>query len=1145
MLRVVRGNQAEPLARRLGEELATRPPADPFAAETVAVPSRGMERWLTHQLSGVLGATDGEGGVCANVDFAFPGVVLRRLLAAGCPLVDGTDPWEPERLTWTVLDVLPDLLDGEAFAPLRYHLHDVDGPVARRRWPLARRLAELFDRYALYRPELLAAWTAGDGDDDLPAAQRWQPQLWRALRAHLDEPDPSERFATAVVRFERGDVDASGLGERLAVFGVGQLPPAQLGLLEAAAGQLDVTVYLLSLSRALADERDAHLANPLLASLGDVATGFARQLAPTLAEAAVEDHSVDPRHGQGTALAVVQSDVLAGWGRGTSPSSDAAPVTRDPDDRSVQIHGCHGPTRQVEVLRDALLALLDDDPTLEPRDIAVLTPDIEAYAPLITAVFDEATRQDPGEATIHGDGDGRGDHPDAPPHLPVNLADRGLRTTNPVATALANVLDLVDSRAEATRVLDLLDSQPVRERFGLAADDLVTIRSWVADAGIRWGIDATHRAECGHPYDAAHTWRFGLDRLQLGVAMADDGERRVGDVVPFDDMEGDDVDRLDRLTAFCDTLFACLRELRAPRPVAEWGATLHRALDALVAHPDGADAWTRQVRETIDELVDTSRDTAGEPSPVELTLDELRTALGGRLERTPTKASYRTGAVTVSGLVPLRAVPHRVVCLLGMDDEAVPQHGAAHSFDLLGLDPRPGDPDPREEHRQLILDAAMSARDALVVTYTGRDLRTNEERQPAVPVAELRDVVADSAVPAGGGDPLDGVIHHHPLQAFDPANFDAAAPTSHDGRLLSGARQLLGEPEAPAAFVDEAVPADPVETVHLDDLVRFFRDPAAYFLIHRLGVRLDEDLETLEDRDPVNLSGLDRWAVGDALLRRRLQGREVDAWRETALRRGRVPAGAFGRYELTELERTVDDILAECEEEFTGQARELAVDVTVPVDGDGGSRRCRVIGTVEGMVGDTVLNVSFSKPRPHARLRQWLELLAVTACGACPRADALLACRDPKKPKEGASVRLRSLADVLDRRADEVAGGLVGAGEAEEDAAPGVETARRWLGELVGLYERGQREPLPLPPETAYAYAFRLSKGQGETEARKRARGSWEPREPEDRHGGPNDLERPANALVFGHLDDVDELLATDFPDMARAVWLPLLAQED
>jgi exodeoxyribonuclease V gamma subunit len=353
--------------------------------------------------------------------------------------------------------------------------------------------------------------------------------------------------------------------------------------------------------------------------------------------------------------------------------------------------------------------------------VIVMCPDIETFAPLIQATFGAGEAVDEDELEPLSD-------ELRPTDLRVRLADRSLRQTNPVLGVVAQLLDLASRRLTASDVLDLADREPVRRRFRLEDEDLARIRDWVADSGIRWGFDAEHRAPYKLQDMAAGTWRAGLDRVLVGVTMTEEGHRLFEGVLPVDDVESLAIDLAGRMAEMVDRLQEAIDAFAAPKPVGEWVQALATAADALTATSQ-RDAWQRaQLERILGDVVSEAADAR-----VELTLLEVRALLAERLQGRPTRANFRTGHLTICTLVPMRSVPHRVVCLLGLDDGEFPRKSVRDGDDLVLRDPHVGDRDSRTEDRQMLLDALMAATDRLIVTYTGKDERTNTPRPPAVP----------------------------------------------------------------------------------------------------------------------------------------------------------------------------------------------------------------------------------------------------------------------------------------------------------------------------------------------------------------------------------------------------------------------------
>src|SRR6478735_1002227 len=684
-LRLHRAPRADQLAEALGTLLAT-PPDDPFAQELVLVPARGVERWLSQRLSHRLGRGDTDDGVCAGVEFRSP-----RSLVAELTGTVHDDPWAPDALAWPLLEVIDESLDEPWSRTLARHLGHFDtGDEAEfrrgRRYSVARRLAGLFASYAVQRPQLLVDWLGGHATDgcggDLDDDLAWQPPLWRALADRVDAPPPHVRQAEAVARLRQGVTD---LPPRLSLFGHTRMPVTEIELLAALAHAHDVHVWLPHPSdvlwRALADESglvprrsdQSHrrVDHPLLATLGrDV-----RELQRSLAVTGAVDHHHDGPPAPDTLLGWLQSDLAANEVR---PAGRALAE----DDRSVQVHSCHGPARQVDVLREVLLGLLEDDRTLEPRDILVMCPDIETYAPLITAGF--------GLGDVVEDG-----HPAH--RLRVRLADRALTQTNPLLGVAAQLLDLAGGRATASAVLDLAQAAPVRRRFGFTDDDLDTMTAWVRESGVRWGFDREHRDAFGLAGYQQNTWRAGLDRVLSGVVMSADAQAWLDTTLPLDDVGSTRIELAGRFAEYVDRVRSVTDRLDGSRPLADWLGALGDGIDVLtrVGRDDG---W--QVGQVQRELAGVAAD-ADTLAGTALRLPDVRALLASHLAGRPTRANFRTGTLTVCTMVPMRSVPHRVVCLLGLDDGVFPRFGLADGDDVLARRPVTGERDVRSEDRQL------------------------------------------------------------------------------------------------------------------------------------------------------------------------------------------------------------------------------------------------------------------------------------------------------------------------------------------------------------------------------------------------------------------------------------------------------------
>jgi exodeoxyribonuclease V gamma subunit len=1144
MLVVHRAERADVLADALAA-LLTESLDDPFAAEVIAVPTRGMERWLTQRMSSVLGAVVGAAdGVCANVVFPFPHRLVTDAVAAASGVDPETDPWLPERAAWPLLEVVEEQLEQGWLASLAHYLGADESPA--RRLTAVTHLATLFDRYALNRPQMLEHWLRGEDADaagsPLPAGARWQPELWRRLRARIAVPGPAERRRRACALL-REDPSLVSLPPRLALFGLTRLPVGHLEILAALARRRDVHLFLLHPSPALwnevkgavgarvqwprrrADDLTAELPrNRLLASWGR----DAREMQLVIGEVGLD---LDCLHGTPARADTLLGRIQSGVGNDRSPPGTPAPSAVDqrpwlePGDRSLEIHSCHGRLRQVEVVRDAILHALADDESLEPRDVIVMCPDIESFAPLIQATF--------GAGELSTEDDGATALPAAvrPVDLRVRLADRSLRQTNPVLGVVSQLIELVEQRLTASQVLDFADRAPVRRRFRFDDDDLAKLQDWISQSGIRWGLDAAHRAPYRLEALDGGTWQRGIDRLLLGTAMTEDGQRVFEGVLPLDDVDSRSIDLAGRLAELIERLGDAVDALSHRQTLAAWAAAIAEAADALTDTAP-TERWQRaELQRLLDDLGQEAGERAHGPSAVELAPAEIRAHLSERLQGRPTRANFRTGHLTICTLMPMRSVPHRVVCLLGLDDGAFPRKALRDGDDLMLEDPHIGERDPRSEDRQLLLDALMAATERLIITYTGNDERTNSPRPPAVPVGELLDI-ADATARTAKGKVRDRIVVRHPLQPFDPRNFCDGALVggrrwSFDPVTLEGARALVAGRRPPPPFLPAPLPPRENPVIDLEDLVRFVEHPVRAFLRQRLGFGLWGGSDEIADALPVELDGLGRWGVGQRLLEARLAGVDGHGAIKAEIARGTLPPGVLGKPVVDSVYPIVNAIVIEAQRLVGDGEAADPIDVRVPLS-DG-----RLVnGTVAGLRGDTLLTTTYSRVGPKHRLAAWVRLLGLTATR-------------PERPFAAATVG-RAGAD------DDVRCVCIAA--LGEDRAQRADAANRALQGLIDLYDRGMREPLPMFTATSAAYAYAAASGQDPVAAAAEAWVTGWGFDREDR-----ELE---HQLVLGGVRSLDELLAmAPRPDesgdawesaensrlgrLARRLWDPLLSREE
>ena len=764
-------------------------------------------------------------------------------------------------------------------------------------------------------------------------------------------------------------------------------------------------------------------------------------------------------------------------------------------DTSVQVHATHGIPRQVEVLRDVLTGLLQDDPTLEPRDIVVMCPDVDAYAPAITAAF--------GLGSVI-----EGGHPGH--RLRVQIADRAPRTTNPVLAVAADLVGIAAGRATLSDVLALAASPPVRYRFALTDDDLATVETWARQAGIRWGLSGPLRRAYQLDRFDQNTWETGLDRLMTGVAMAEH-ELLVGDVLPLDDVSSADIDLAGRLAELLARVRACVEQLQDAGPVRERLTVLR---DAVLSLSDTApsDAWQlAQFERTMARVVAGVEAHAGPETEVRLT--DLRGMLDVESGARPTRANFRTGNLTVCTMVPMRSVPHRVVCLLGLEDGTFPRTQAVDGDDVLARDPVTGELDLRSQDRQLLLDAVMAATEKLVLVYTAAHPGTGQERPPSVPLGELMDALDATAA----GPVREQILVRHPLQPNDARNVTAGAlvpeePFSFDPAALSGAQAARAPRPAPA-FLDAPLPtadrppSSPSPTSRPSSATPPGRSSASGWTSpHRA---------TPTSRTRVCRSTRTPWRSGPSAT-----ACCAGCWPVRRPNPSSSPRSAAAGCPPTCSARGSSTTSVARRPASSTRRRSCGPNpreaVTVDVDlGDGR----RLVGTVTDVRGDRIVRIGYSSVSPRRRLGSWLDLVS-------------LAAGEPSRPWTAVTV------------------GRQGRGTRASRVGPLGATASSLLRDLVAVYDAGMREPLPLPVKTSAAWAEAVHRSRHPLYS---ARQAWEGKdyadpfaENRDRAFGTVFGETCSFARVSGnpHDDEDPTRQGSRLGAYAVRVWGPLLLSE-
>ncbi len=1093
MLQLFQSNKLETLLELLAALVAC-PQRDALAKETIIVQSKGMGRWIS------LGLAQRH-GICANIHFPLPATFQWELLRVALGDLPKLSAFSPEALAFRLMDWLSKPQNLERTPILANYL--LEGQDLRR-FELAVRIADLFDQYLVYRPDWIAAWENGE-TMGLGSDEDWQSLLWREMLATVKEPHRANLIERLLQAIESGEVNER-LPERLLLFGISSLPPVFLQIVKALANHCPVALFALNPCRLPWGEihdsleiaklagkdnpEDLYLeeGNALLASLGKQGREFFDSLLEEQPE--VVDLFDEPDANNQSLLHRLQADILDLVDRNPLSlqerieNSDISEHGENPvwqviakHDRSLQIHVCHSPMREVEVLRDQLLAMLDNAPALNLDEVAVLTPDIAFYTPYIEAVFGAA---------------------EVATRIPFGIADRASTTEQSLEETFLRLLDLPSSRFEVEWVLDFLEHAFVRDCFGLCRDDLPAIHSAVRENRICWGKDGHHRATLGLPADSHHTWREGLQRILLGYALpqavAQDGIPLFDDVLPFDDLEGGLAQMLGRFAEFVETLMQFSTRLKPRHTMAEWIDLLDNMIESLILPSSEEETNSlqrlRDAMEHLGKLVGLSNFV----SPVDLMVvkrwlkNELNIESGG---------GFLMGGVTFCAMVPMRNLPFKVICLLGLNDDAFPRRQHPKGFDLISRHPRRGDRSRRLDDRYLFLETLLSAREMLYISYVGRNIRDNGVLPPSVLVADLLDAVHAGFVMQDGTDCLEHVITHHSLQAFNAAYFQGEPKRPGYSKQWSIAARMLGKPQIePIRFFTEPLP-EPIEqpiVIDLDDLAYFFSNPSRHLLRNRMGIVLNVGEDIFENREPFGLDYFGRESMRTMALGEWHRHQPPDTARRLATAAGALPHGEFGRAVFA-----TEKAIAKKAAPFILPLMDIPRLEPIPLRFE--SAHIVLECTLRGVTSTGLVDWRLQAISPRDLFNLWIRHLAL-----CLIQPPEVICKS----------RL--------------------VGEKKTFVFGKVENPSLELARLLGHYWRGMCHPLPFFVKSAWAYA-EIAESEGRESGLKAAHKVWD--EPAFRNGSFfGESENPYYQKIYRGIDPLD----TGFENLSLEILSPLKA---
>jgi exodeoxyribonuclease V gamma subunit len=927
-------------------------PLAPLEQETVLVQSNGIAQWLKINLAQA-------SGIAAMVDVTLPArfqwQAYRAVLGDDIPK---TSPFDKDRLTWRLMRLLPDLIaENPHFAPLKHYTSDDND--GRKLYQLSGRLADLFDQYAVYRADWLDNWVKGhdvlENNEPLEAEQLWQPELWRAVSNDIGIDDYWNNRAELHQRFidtaKALQSRPAGLPPRVVVFGISSLPQQMLQVLDAIKGYTQILLCVHNPSQFhwadIVDGKEAlreavkassrlkhkpdlpeqpdddelhQLAHPLLASWGKQGRDYIRLLD-------LYDETLDKQEAFNTVklelfephdtdhlLAQLQDDIL-----NLRPVQETREHWSTPakTDKSLQFHVCHSPQRELEVLHDQLLDAFARDPELKPRDVMVMLPDVNTYAPYIDAVFGRYHHRD-------GERDPRA--------IPYTIADQGERHQRPLMIALELLLQADQLRFTQTDLFNLLSVPAVQQRFDIHDNDLPQLKRWVREAGARWGLNSQQREQFYMPpAEERNSWWFALKRMVAGYAI---GELEAKDSSPWHDIEP-----YAEVSGLSAALVGCLADVvrvlelwwqrtRTAQPLTDWVLHGEWLLEQFFKSDDDSDRLL--LAKLSDELYQLRDIGVEADNDSLLRLPIFKDAWLERVDQQNLNQRFLAGAVNFATLMPMRAIPFKYVCVLGMNESDYPRSVPRVDFDLMTDRYRPGDRSRRDDDRYLFLEAMLSARDCFYVSWVGYSAKDNSERTPSVLVAQLRDHIQQ-----GWGVDVNNLTVEHKLQPFNTSYFSQEQP----GYFTYASEWALahGGAKNNHSTASQNRPESVERTLSINDIKRFIEEPARLYFNWHLDTYFGSDSEDLDDSEAFVMDNLQSWTLITRLVecgkRALLKGGGTEAALLKELNRinreGALGIGAIAEQNGLELLEQADKILGSYQQGITGysQFNEFPIEV--------------------------------------------------------------------------------------------------------------------------------------------------------------------------------------------------------------------------
>ncbi len=812
---------------------------DTFKPIFIVTQTEGMNVWLKTKLAEQL-------DIAANIVFLTPNDLVTRVNK----IIGGSnyETLPKESISWALFELLAskDFLNKYGTAPaVSYYKIENDPEKSfddAKRYALAAQLSDLFDQYQMYRHEMIQDWTHMENDN--PCFQEF---LWRALKNKLGDKLQDKTIArnNIIQCFDNKDILKWNLIKEefieLHFFGLSIFTPFHFEIFEKLASieDFNLNFYLLNPSPEeywYEDKPEKTISkwalkypNKVTTEGNGLLTNWGKVIQDTFYlffknDENINNYSSDlvPISNQ-KLLGKLQSDIL-------SNSIDKSKIFTDADlsDRSLQIHSSYNKAREVEALYNRILNVFENDKTMTSKDI-VVTCDIDEYASYISAVFDTA-----------------------PKKFKYTIADSVYLQGDSSLKALESLLNINNSNFNAETILQLLDFTCIKKKFGIQNTELVCLI--VEKALFRFGIE-------GNQIDDSYLYSLSnsIKKIILGISLKIEGT--YDGLYPIDIIEGFDSEEALRFCVFADALVEMLKNRgSAPRSLLEWTNYVDDLSQQFLFVDNEEDEKELRhqsmiVKQLGNLFLVSDPAYCAEEIPWNIFVNSFLDQLG-KDRRTK---RYVSNGITFCSHIPMRSLPYKMVCMLGLDFDKFPRKDTKLSFSKISGTER-GDRSVRENDKHLFLESLMSAKDYFYLSYIGNSSKDNTNIPSSVLVEELIAYIADRAE---DNDVAKKLITRHPLHAFSTKYNKLETPNlvSYliDNQFQNIPMKTSDDDEGVSSGKDSDV-------IKLEDLISFFKNPIKYYYNKVLKIYYENQDTQIKVTELFEMDKLDEWKLKDLFM---------------------------------------------------------------------------------------------------------------------------------------------------------------------------------------------------------------------------------------------------------------------------------------